>query len=239
MAQIWSTHDAFILRCQAKAGREDIMSRWVEGCDFFWRQLTYIEGYSCQSVNDSGTPDLPGGKQPFGAKSIYMAFFTGLAGIHFDVGGLTLEEGSERAITIAKLPFRGHQLNLTLKGKGSYPKRLLVDGKPISGTRKIPLKALRRKSEIVFERTTKRPKHPVLLSFYGATLDSSEVKSAHLKLTVKGSTPSWLTFFAPTAPEILVNGQPLKPATYDAATGQGRVLIPLSATVSTIEIAAK
>lgn len=235
MAQIWSTHDAFILRCQAKAGREDILSRWVQGCSYFWNLLTYIEGYSCQSVNDGGTPDLPGGKQPFGAKSIYMAFFTGLAGLHFDIGGLTFEEGSEREVGIDKLPFRGRQLQITLKGKGSFPKHLLVDGKAITGTRKVPLKALRKRSRIVFERTSKRPKHPVLLSFYGATLDSSDAKAGRLSVSATGATASWLSFFAPAAPQILVNGQPLK-AAYDPATGLGRALVPLSGKSTIIEI---
>jgi hypothetical protein len=210
---------------------------WISQCDWFWKRLTYIEGYSAQTVNDSGTLDQPGGKQAFCAKSIYMATMTGLAGIHFDAGGVTLEEGIARPIKISRLPFRGKPMSFALSGTGKYPARLMVNDIPIRGTRKIPLSAFREATDIVCERTNEPPQDSMVLTLHGGVLHAVETGRDGLKATVSGWGHVRLCFYSPSAPELTLDGTPICLA-YDPATAQGSALLELGTSeIRTLETA--
>jgi len=233
--QSWSTHDVFTTRAQAVAGLQDGLDRWIANCAWFWRQLTVIEGYSAQTVNDSGTPDLPGSKQGFG-RSIYMAFLTNIAGLHFDGGGLTILEGSARPTRVEKLPFQNASLSVSTKGTGPFLKSLRVNGTRVQGSRKVPLDLLRHQVEINAERTTTPPEDPMILSLNGAAISHVNVQRKVLKAEIIGSTHVWLHFYSKTKPSVLWNGQRMHP-THNSKTGQGKLLLPLVAgEVSSLEI---
>ena len=226
LGQIWQTHDVFVTRSQAAAGNQEALEGWIAQCDWFWKQLTYIEGYSAQTLNDSGTLDQPGGKQAFGGKSIYMATMTGLAGIHFDVGGVTMEEGIARPLNIARLPFRGKTMNFALCGNGKYPSRLMVNNTRILGTRKIPLSAFSETMDIICERTNERPQTPMLLTLHGGALHTIEPGQEGLKATVSGWGHVRLCYYSPTEAELVLGGKTVG-SKYDPATGEGSALLEL------------
>ncbi|MDR1304211.1 MAG: hypothetical protein LBK76_03200 [Verrucomicrobiales bacterium] len=228
LAQIWSTSDVFDTRCQAAAGHDGVLEDWLKSGGWFWRQQTYIEGYSAQTVNDSGTPDAPGGKQPFGAKSLYLALFTGVAGVHFDLGGLEFAEGLRRLVKIDRLNFQGRRYTLTLRGRGAFIRSLTVNGRAVRGTRKLPQAALRRRNTVSVVRTTRPPSHPLLLGCHGATLENVAVRGQKLSLTVSGDTAVWLRYYSPRPPALTVNGAPAATG-YDRATGNGKILLSLAA----------
>ncbi len=229
LAQIWQTHDVFVTRCLAADGNQDALEGWIDQCDWFWKQLTYIEGYSAQTVNDGGTLDQPGGKQAFGAKSIYSATLTGLAGIHFDTGGITLAEGIERTLKIARIAFRGKSLNFSLSGAGKYPALLTVNGTALHGTRKIPLGALNEFTDIVCERTNQRPAVPTILTLHGGEIHSITSTPEGLSAEVSGWGHLHLAYFSPYVPELVINGRPLA-SNYDKATGEGTALLEITGT---------
>lgn len=226
LGQIWQTHDVFVLRCQARAGNQDALQGWIEQCEWYWRQHTYIEGYSAQTVNDSGTLDLPGGKQAFGAKSIYGASFAGIAGIHLDVGGVTLMEGIEKPVEVAAVPFRQRKVSYSLRGAGRYPARLLVDGVAIRGTRKIPARLLEKASEVIYERTSERPDSPVLLTLHGGVVHEIESGGGRLTATVSGWGHVCARFFLPKCADLSLDGRAVA-MEYDEASGEALVWLNL------------
>lgn len=228
LAQIWHTHDVFVTRCLAAAGHVAILRAWIEHCSWFWEQLTYIEGYSAQTVNDSGTLDQPGVKQAFGAKSIYGATLTGLAGLHFDIGGITLEEGIDHRLYIDRLPFREMSLSFEIEGEGRYPDRLVIDGKAILGTRKIPQCMLSENSLVLFQRTSRRPTSPVIMSLHGAEIHFIDVQADFLRAEVSGSGDVWIRFYSPFIPDLVVNGERVD-IHFDSQNCEGKALLPLSA----------
>jgi hypothetical protein len=237
LGQIGPTHDMFVTRCAAIAGRQDALDTWVGNSDWFWKQLTYLEGYSAQTVNDSGTPDRCGSKMNFfGTKTTYMTFFVGLAGIHFDVGGITLSEGLARPVRVRQVPFRKALLDFSIKGKGRFAARLRVNDKRVVGSLKIPITLLRGKVSIVHERTAKAPAHPVIRSIYGAELHEVEVdKNGHLHAVASGDVPAWLHYYS-RKPAVVRFGGKIISGDYDAATGEGKVLLPLNSKRAKIEI---
>jgi hypothetical protein len=239
LGQVWPTHDMFVTRCAAIAGRQDILEGWVKSSDWFWKQLTYLEGYSAQTVNDSGTPDRFGSKMNFfGTKTTYMTFFVGCAGIHFDNGGITLSEGLARPLKVTQVPFRKASLDFTLKGKGKFARRLSVNGKPVTGSLKIPGTLLKGRVTIAHERTEKAPAHPVILSLYGAEIRKVGVdRAGRLQATVAGNVPAWLHYYSRKPATIRFNGHELQ-GEFDAATGEGKVLLPLASSTATVEISA-
>jgi hypothetical protein len=237
LGQVWPTHDMFVTRCAAAAGRQDMLEGWIEMSDWFWKQLSYIEGYSAQTVNDSGTLDCTGSKMNFfGTKTTYMAFFTGCAGLHFDVGGVTLSEGIARPLKIRRLPFGKATLDFSLKGKGKFAGKLLVNGKPLVGSLKIPITLLKGKVNVSHERTKQAPAHPVILSLYGAEVKKVGIdRSGNLQAVVVGNTPAWLRYYSRTSATILFDGREIKGG-YDRATREGKVLLPLSSSPARLEI---
>jgi len=234
---IWATPDMFVARCQAMAGRQDVLEKWIKASDWFWKDLTYHEGHSAHTINDSGTLDWHGKKMSFfSTKTTYMAFLNGCAGIHFDNGGVTLSEGLARPLHISQLPFQKATLDLNLKGKGKFIRKLLVNGKSLMGSLKIPIHLLKGKVKIVFERTEKAPLHPVLRSLYGAEIRKVTIdNTGRLEAVVFGHTPVWLQYYSRKPARIMFNGRELS-GEYDAKRREGKVLLPLSSLSATIEI---
>lgn len=225
LGQVWPTADMFATCCEAAAGRQDVLQQWMDSSSWFWKQLTYIEGYSAQTVNDSGTPDCPGYKMNlFGTKTTYMAFLTGCAGVHFDGGGITLRAGISRPVRIQRLNFRGAVIDLSIRGEGRFV-QLKVNGRSIAGTSKIPRSLLKGRVKIEARRTAKTPAHPVILTANGAEIDS--VTTAKNRLTALVSNPAaiWLHFYAPRKVSVHRDGNELD-ASYNRKTGEGKVLLP-------------
>jgi hypothetical protein len=237
LGQVWPQQDMFITRAAAVAGRQDVLERWVENSDWFWKQVTYLEGYSAQTVNDSGTPDRCGSKMNFfGTKTTYMTAFIGLAGVQFDVGGVTLGEGVARPIQIKRVPVGKALLNFRLNGKGRFAQRLLVNGKPVVGSLKVPAPLLKGRVSIAFTRTDRAPAHPVIRSIYGAKLQKVELdRGGKLSAVVIGDAAAWLQYYSRKPVRVRFNGRELV-GKYNAATGEGKVFLPLDSKSAQIEI---
>jgi hypothetical protein len=225
--QIWATEDAFVTRCLAAAGLHDVLERYIDNCAWFWQQLTVIEGYTSSTVNESGTPDAPGGTQAFGAKSIYMAFLGNCAGLQMDLGGLTLQEGLARPIKIRQLPFRDAVLELDLAGPGRFLEKLEVNGTAVKGSRKIPAGLIKGDVKIVVRRTEKAPDHPVILSLHGATVHAVDVADAKLTAEISGYGATWLHLHSPKPPKVTLDGKSAAVIACETA-GTYRALLPLA-----------
>ena len=235
--QIWATEDAFVTRCLAAAGLQDVLERWIDNCAWFWEQLTVIEGYTSSTVNESGTPDAPGGTQAFGAKSIYMAFLGNCAGLQMDLGGLTLQEGLARPIRIRQLPFRDAVIALDVAGPGLFLEKLEVNGAAVRGSRKIPAGLIKGAVKIVARRTETAPDHPVILALHGATVHAVNVAGGKLTAEISGYGAAWLHLHSPKPPKITVDGKAVDVIASEAA-GTYRALLPLAKDTSTpLEIA--
>jgi hypothetical protein len=225
--QVWATEDAFVTRCLAAAGLQEVLERWIDNCAWFWEQLTIIEGYTSSTVNESGTPDAPGGTQAFGAKSIYMAFLGNCAGLQMDLGGLTIQEGLARPLRVRQLPFRDVTIDLDVAGPGRFLEKLEVNGTPVRGSRKIPAPLLKSAVKIVARRTEKAPDHPVILALHGATMHRVEVGGPKLKAGVSGFGAAWLHLHSPRPPKVTLDGKILDVVASEPA-GTYRSLLPLA-----------
>ena len=228
LGQTWPITDVFDTICLAVASDQGALEQWIEKVVWFWEQLTVPEAYSVQTLNDSGTPDAPGGKQAFSAKSWYLAIVQSLVGVSIDIGGLTLGAGLCDALKIQRFHFKNQQIEIATQGAGHYPASLLVDGKPVQGSCKVPRNLLESGADhrVVFHRTPDAPAHPVILSLHGASVESVEVAPSQLRAQVAGWHDVWLRFCAPAVPQICLEGQVFD-CQYDAATHEGKVLLPL------------
>ena len=230
LGQTWPITDVFDTMCMAAAGDQQILTQWIDEIAWFWEQLTVPEAYSVQTINDSGTPDAPGGKQPFSAKSWYMAIIQSLVGVSVDLGGLTLGPGLEEAAEIQRFHYQGSLIQISTEGAGKYPALLTVDGMTIQGSCKVPRSLLTEPSadhRIVYQRTTTLPAHPVILSLHGAALQSVEISADNLlRAKIAGSHDVWLHFSAPWKPQILLNGKQMA-VIYDSDLQEGKALLPL------------
>jgi hypothetical protein len=236
--QTWSTEDAFVTRCLAAAGLQEVLERWIDNCAWFWEQLTVIEGYTSTTVNESGTPDAPGGTQAFGAKSIYMAFLSNCAGLQMDLGGVTLQEGLARPIKIRQLPFRDAMIDLDIAGPGRFLEKLEVNGTVVRGSRKIPAPLLQGSVKIVARRTEQAPEHPVILALHGATVQAVELEERELWAEVSGYGATWLHLHSSKRPKVTLDGITVEVST-DEMSGTYRTLLPLAGnTAAKLEIAA-
>ena len=229
LGQTWPITDVFDTQCLAAAGEQAALTQWMDGIKWFWEQLTVPEAYSVQTINDGGTPDAPGGKQPFSAKSWYMAICQSLAGVSVDLGGVTLGPGLAAPVARARLHYRGGLLQVTAEGDGHYPASLTVDGAPVHGSCKAPHALLSAPGDhvIAYQRTTDLPAHPVILSLHGGTLHTVAIlESGTLKAQIAAGHPVWLRFAAPEKPRVVLDGEPVACA-YDAALREGKALLPM------------
>ncbi len=236
LGQTWPITDVFDTMCMAYAGEQRVLTEWIDEIEWFWRQLTVPEAYSVQTVNDSGTPDAPGGKQPFSAKSWYMAIIQSLAGVAIDLGGITLGPGLERKIGITGYHYRGKTLKFSCEGSGQFPDMLTVNGVPVYGTCKVPRSLLSRDGEttIVYKRTANLPAHPVILTLHGASIERyPESTKDYLRCDLTGSSDVWMHFASPSQPKIIVDGQNVR-CHYDASSKRGKALLPLRAGKATM-----
>lgn len=222
--QVWPTHDVFVTRSLAAGGKTTELLAWMRGPAWFWRQLTLIEGYSAQTVNDSGTPDLPGGKQAFGGRSIFMAAVTSLGGFSFDMGGITI--GNGLAIRGKNLLFRQSRLSFESSGQGPFLSGLEVNGKEVPGSCKIPPELLRARTHLKIRRTQRPPDRPLLLSCHGAEVHSSDYVGDDLCLRIAARVPFWLEYWSPRKASLHWMGQHVSG---DWHNGYGKVLLECQA----------
>ena len=139
-----------------------------------------------------------------------------------------MEEGLARPLKIARLSFRERPMSFALSGNGKFPARLLVNGIPIRGTRKIPISAFGETTDIVCERTNVPPGSPLILTLHGGVLHSVETRLDRLAASISGWGHILLTFYSPSLPVLMLGGESLC-SEYDPATGEGSAMLQLSA----------
>jgi hypothetical protein len=218
--------DLFFLKVMGVTGRQEMLSRWLGWVEAFWDQYTVPEGVTLEAENDGPQrPDCPGGKQPFTIKPWQMGLINAIAGIDFDIGGLTVCPGLESPVTLERIPFRGRQIMFKTKGEGKYVRKITVNGRPVIGSCKIPADHCSDgELNINVTRSPERPTFPMILSADGASL--SRLKSGGEALSVHLSSPGsariWI--YSPVMPELRWQGKPIE-TTYREQTGCCQILL--------------
>ncbi len=234
LGQTWPITDVFDTRRLAEAGDQVALATWMDGLAWFWQQLTIPEAYTMVTTNDSGTPDAPGGKQPFSAKSWYMAIISSIAGIDVDQGGITLGPGLAEPVVIERFRYRGSNVRLSVQGAGIFPEALTVKGKTVSGSCKIPMRILNAAEacdiDVEFKRTATPPTTPVILSMTGASLISANVYDDALNAVVEARASVWLKFAAPGVPTVTLDGAAVDITHW--RSGVGWALLPTTGNAS-------
>ncbi len=228
-SQVMAIYDVFCLRCLADNGDQARLKLWREGIAYYWNHLTLIEGDAVQTVNDSGTLDMPGQKQAFGARSQYLAFLASQVGISFDWGGITLRSGASLPLVVRRLRYVGRSIDISTTGGGGFPASLSVNGRIVTGTCKVPSSELNDVPEgatvsIDYVRTAERPASPILLSLDGGEVVAVESVGQSLRTTIKASGHVYVRFYSPTRPKLEFDGEVSRVA-FEEAAGIGSALL--------------
>lgn len=218
--------DLFFLKTMGATGRQAMLKRWLGWVDAFWRQYTVPEGLTLEAENDGPhRPDCPGGKQAFTIKPWHMAIINTIAGIDLDHGGITVCPGLDEPVSLARLPFQGHQISVATAGAGIYAQTIAVNGRPLAGSCKIPADhCTDPQLHLSITRTTERPRSPQILSADGARLTGLTVENGTVRthLDCPGSVRVWM--LAPAKPHVTWKGAPID-STYDEPSGRASVLL--------------
>jgi hypothetical protein len=239
LGQAWPITDVFDTRCLAVAGDQAALTTWLDSVGWFWSQLTIPEAYTMVTANESGTPDAPGGKQPFSAKSWYMAAVTSVAGIDYDSGGITFGPGLEQKVVLDDACFTGYQARIELEGAGDFPESLTVNDIPVVGSCKVPYDIVDiTYLEIRYRRTALRPSSPVILALHGGIVHTVDVTGGgELVASVALPVDTWLRFGAPRAASVTIGGREVA-AEFDDERGIGQVLLPATGEQAELRISA-
>jgi hypothetical protein len=152
------------------------------------------------------------------------------AGLSADLGGLVLTPGGlTEPVRIEGLRYRRGRIAFASSGQGVWPRQLLVDGRPLAGTTKLPpLGSGDHRIEVTYGPGT--PTHPVLTQAVDAEVQAC-LAGPVLRAALRGQGYTPIMFFAPDVPEVTVDGQRL-PVEWDAATGRGRARLGLDGQAS-------
>lgn len=162
-----------------------------------------------------------GSWQAFGAGAWYRNLVEAAAGLWVDLGGVALMPGGlGEAVRLQGLEVAGASLDFAASGQGLWPARLVLDGKALVGTTKLPpLAPGAHALEVAYSPAV--PPHPLLTLAVDAEVREAAVDGLTVTATLQGQGYAPLSFFSPGAPAVTLDGEPL-PCEWDETTGRGR-----------------
>lgn len=210
----WPVMDEFFLNCMADAGKTDLLEKWIVWVSYWTDLLLCPEGVSYFFETERPEPDrwngLNGTFQAYSMRKWYQDAIHCILGILPDAGGLTFAPTGLCAYTLRAFPWQGKRLTIRSEGTGRFVERLFVDGKPLSGTNKIPSDWLTNSaSDISVKLGEKGHTGLHLISCDGAALTDWLFEDGEISFALSGAGEHFLYFYAPTPAQALLDGAAL------------------------------
>jgi len=148
--------------------------------------------------------------QAFGARALYSGIVEGLMGIQPDLGGFCYAPcDMSRRMSISEWRFRDGRWHIEINGKGSYVKKMLLDGAEICGTLKIPVRYYTGggSHELFIERGEAPFQRPTLLSAPGAAVRDVHSDESALCFDVADKVHTTCKIYSPFRPRVTIGGR--------------------------------
>jgi len=159
----------------------------------------------------------------------YNSIIQNIAGIVFDLGGITLRPtGVVEKMSLQKLWFRGGQWNFRVKGQGNIIQEMMINNHNIYGTWKIPSSFYTDGKHLLhIQLGNDLPKFPVLTELWGGEVQQVAKKGNSSRFQIQGIGQTDLAFFCIKRPKLILDDKELK-FTWDATKHQGFCQLSLS-----------
>jgi len=195
------------------AGHQDGLRAIRECYEFHYgKMLHYLESFNMfpSLTGDSHRRELG---FDCGIASRHQAIIEGFFGVHLapdNVGIFPLGLGEPAAIRLDNLPVGASRWTFSYSGGGSWPEKILVDGKNHPASWVFPSRlSAGGDHTVIVEFGENRPHHPVLLEAVGLELVDASTKESTTTASLRGPGRAYLRFWSPTRPTVTLNGRAL------------------------------
>ena len=225
----FAANDTMLVRLMRSTGNAAALERlfYLYEINFGYQPCVFEGKPLHRPLNTSGS------WQAFGAGAWYRNLVEGAAGLWADLGGIGfIPLGLGEPVELTGLRYREAVLDFSAKGQGLWPAAVLLDGKPLCGTTKLPpLRPGQHRLDV--EYGPARPLFPVVILAVDAEVRSARVARGETTVRLHGHGYTPVSFFAPGIPRVRLNGREI-PAQYDPQTGRGRCRFLLDGSASLI-----
>jgi hypothetical protein len=210
----WFLHfDLYCLKAFRRAGDGAAIERWLRLAQVYFSKRCAIPELQMMSP----TADLPGdwrgavGQlwQLFAMSGWTRGLLEGVLGLESDIGGLTyIPCPLSIPMQLHKLPFRGGNWKVKVAGEGAWVGRLVVDGRLLRGSLKVPESFYTRGDhDLEVVRSTHVPSAPCLLEAVGAAVLKSTVICRRLIVRLRANNKVNLVLYSPMDPQVFMDGK--------------------------------
>lgn len=206
----WYPHWDFVaIKALAHANDFQAVRRWLQLVEACYRRLGYCPEFVALNVKPEEQWRHHGAVWNLNcAAGWYNALLHGIAGLEFDMGGLTCRTTPDMpAFRLRQLHFRGGRWQVEKSGSGKFITSLEVDGEEIKGTLKIPPRFYTAdEHQLRIHYAEKLPHHPVLLELWGAELVNVELAKDEAVFMIRGFGQTDACFICPEQPKLYFDG---------------------------------
>ena len=199
----------YYVRLANRLRDKDAILGYANAIGYWAEKLMCPEGVNCHA--DTATPAMDGWTtlnaswQAFSMRTWYTGAMQSVLGLIVEDGSLTVSPTDIGDFRMENLSIGNKTANVTVKGKGAYVGSVIVNGKRITGTAKIPENLLEKENEIVVIRAA-TPKTATLVSAHGAKITEYAPRKA--VLTLRGTVR--VEFLACDGCAPALDGKPLE-----------------------------
>lgn len=227
----WYPHWDFVaIKALAHAGDFQAVRRWLHLVNECYRRLGYCPEFVALNVKPEEQWQHHGAAWNLNcAAGWYNALLHGLAGLDFDLGGLTCRTTPDMpAFRLKQLHFRGGRWQVEKSGSGKFITSLEVDGEEIKGALKVPTRFYAPdEHQLRIHYAEKLPPHPMLLELWGAELVNVDWAKNEAVFLIHGFGQTDLCFSSPRQPALRFDGREVD-CQWQPETNTARCQLPLT-----------
>ena len=138
----WPATGEYYMRLINGFDKPAMIDEWINWVSYWTNSLSCPEGIS--NYIETSEPEFDrwtsqkGAWQAYSTRAWYQAVFHSVVGVDVDPGGITLYPYSGQEMVLRRMHYMERQIDLHMKGSGPYIDSVVVDGKKILATHKIP-----------------------------------------------------------------------------------------------------
>lgn len=227
----WYPHwDWVAVQVLASQGRNAALRRWLPLLQSCFTSLGYCPEFVAVDVPAEQRWHHHGAVWNLNcAAGWYNALLRGVAGLSFDLGGITCHPAPGMPpFVLDKLHFRGGHWRVERRGDGRYLQAIDIDGERLDGTWKIPASYYTAANHtLCLHHSDELPRAPVLSEAWGAEVLAVAVAGDRSRCRIRGYGSCDLAIRAHRQPQVRLDGRELV-LTWQAGTGLGYVQVRLA-----------
>lgn len=192
----------------------------------FWYDMTFGWIYSVTEGRPLNKPQYCSSDwHDWGLWSWYTFLLEAVAGIETDIGGFTyIPCDIDLSVKLSSLPFYKSKWDIEVIGNGFWVKEMIIDGKSIKRTYKVPSKYfIEGEHSLKIIRSNEIPEYPVLLKAIGAEVEKVELQKNSLLIYLNGNGRIPIKVYSPYH-KVTVNNKEIS-FLWDGNIGKGEIFL--------------